>query len=40
MGSVAAQTYLTPREHLAFEHKATTKHENNLVADIRILYNT
>ena len=27
MASVAAQTYLTPKEYLAFERKATTKHE-------------
>ena len=27
MSSVAAQTYLTPEEYLAFERKATTKHE-------------
>lgn len=27
MSSVAAQTYLTPKEYLAFERKATTKHE-------------
>ena len=27
MSSVVAQTYLTPEEYLAFERKATTKHE-------------
>ena len=27
MASTAAQTYLTPKEYLAFERKATTKHE-------------
>ena len=27
MSSTAAQTYLTPEEYLAFERKATTKHE-------------
>ena len=27
MASAAAQTYLTPEEYLAFERKATTKHE-------------
>ena len=27
MASAAAQTYLTPKEYLAFERKATTKHE-------------
>ena len=27
MASVVAQTYLTPKEYLAFERKATTKHE-------------
>ena len=27
MSSAAAQTYLTPEEYLAFERKATTKHE-------------
>ena len=27
MASVAVQTYLTPEKYLAFEHKATTKHE-------------
>ena len=27
MASTAAQTYLTPEEYLAFERKATTKHE-------------
>ena len=27
MSSVAAQTYLTPKAYLAFERKATTKHE-------------
>lgn len=27
MSSVAAHTYLTPKEYLAFERKATTKHE-------------
>ena len=27
MSSVAAQTYLTSEEYLAFERKATTKHE-------------
>ncbi len=27
MSSIAAQTYLTPEEYLAFERKATTKHE-------------
>ncbi|MDE0013535.1 MAG: Uma2 family endonuclease [Candidatus Poribacteria bacterium] len=27
MASVAVQTYLTPREYLAFERKAATKHE-------------
>ena len=29
MASVAVPTHLTPEEYLAFEHKATTKHENN-----------
>jgi len=27
MSSLAIQTYLTPEEYLAFERKATTKHE-------------
>ena len=27
MSSIAARTYLTPEEYLAFERKATTKHE-------------
>jgi Uma2 family endonuclease len=27
MSSIAARTYLTPQEYLAFERKATTKHE-------------
>ena len=27
MSSIAVRTYLTPEEYLAFEHKATTKHE-------------
>ena len=27
MSSIAAQTHLTPEEYLAFERKATTKHE-------------
>ena len=27
MSSIAAQTHLTPGEYLAFERKATTKHE-------------
>ena len=27
MASTASQTYLTPKEYLAFERKATTKHE-------------
>ena len=27
MSALAVQTYLTPEEYLAFERKATTKHE-------------
>lgn len=27
MSSIAVRTYLTPEEYLAFERKATTKHE-------------
>ena len=27
MASAAAETFLTPEEYLAFERKATTKHE-------------
>jgi hypothetical protein len=36
MSSIAARTYLTPQEYLAFERKATTKHEYVLVSQDRV----